>query len=162
MHGMFDRNTLELVGVCQWIPPTKPAALTVNKENWTRVLSLSRLCIKPNILTNGASFLMGRSIRLIKQEGKWVSLVTYADEFMNHTGQVYKACNWEYIGLMGSNPRWEDKDGRQVSILSTKTRSVDTMKKLGYVMVGKFKKHKFVLHLPVKKIHKNTINQLFN
>jgi hypothetical protein len=149
MHGMFRLSDNQLVGVAQWLPPTKPAAMTVNKDNWTRVLSLSRLCVHPDIKTNGASFLMGRSIRLIKQDKKWVSLVTYADEFMNHTGQIYKACNWTYIGLMSANPRWEDEKGNQVSIKCTVSRTKSQMISLGYVMVGKFKKHKFIYHLDI-------------
>ncbi len=146
-HGLFRRGENELLGVALWLPPTKPAARSVNRDQWRRVLALSRLCIHPELSTNAASFLLGRSIRLIKTEGKWLSLVTYADEFMNHKGQIYRATNWTYVGKMKGSPRWEDVEGRQVSVLSTKSRTRQQMRELGYRNVGVYDKHKFVMHL---------------
>lgn len=145
MHGLF--NSGELLGVAQWLPPTRVAAESVNKDRWQRVLSLSRLAVHPDVPTNGASFLLGRSIRIIHSEQKWVSLVTYADDFMGHTGQIYRATNWEYVGRMRGSPRWEDAEGRQVARKSTRSRTNAEMEALGYRMVGVFDKHKFVKHL---------------
>jgi hypothetical protein len=145
MHGLFKEGVL--VGVAQWLPPTRVAAESVNPENWRRVIALSRLVIHPDVPTNGASFLLGRSIRLIKSEGKWVSLVTYADEFMKHSGAIYRATNWEFVGEMKGSPRWEDADGKQVSRKATKTRTNAEMRSLGLVNVGTFGKRKFVMHL---------------
>ena len=147
VHGLFRKNNDILLGVAQWLPPTRVAAESVNRERWQRVLSLSRLALHPDVPTNGASFLMGRSIRMIKAEGKWISLVTYADDFMGHSGQIYKATNWEYVGFKKGSPRWEDKDGRQIARKSTVSRNNAQMRALGYRMVGVFGKHKFVMHL---------------
>jgi hypothetical protein len=147
MHGLFSRFDDTLLGVAHWLPPTKVAAESVNREQWKRVLSLSRLAVHPDVPTNGASFLMGRSIRLIKSERKWLSLVTYADDFMGHTGQIYKATNWQYVGHMKGSPRWEDQNGRQVARKSTVSRTNAQMIELGYNMVGTFGKHKFIMHL---------------
>ena len=145
MHGLFQGDNL--LGVAQWLPPTRVAAESVNRENWTRVLSLSRLAVHPSVPTNGASFLLGRSERIIVREGKWVSLVTYADDFMGHTGAIYRATNWEYVGRMKGSPRWEDPDGKQIARKSTKSRTNAEMIALGYRIVGVFDKHKFVKHL---------------
>ena len=41
MHGLYLRSTETLVGVAQWLPPTKPCARTVLKDDWRKVLSLS-------------------------------------------------------------------------------------------------------------------------
>lgn len=147
VHGLFRKDDNVLLGVAQWLPPTRVAAESVNREQWKRVLSLTRLAVHPDVPTNGASFLMGRSIKMIKAEGKWVSLVTYADEFMGHSGQIYRATNWRYIGFMKGSPRWENKDGRQVARKSTVSRNNAQMRDLGYKMVGTFGKHKFVMHL---------------
>ncbi|MDE2103179.1 MAG: hypothetical protein KGL39_38390 [Patescibacteria group bacterium] len=147
LHGMFCANTDKLMGVAHWLPPTRVAAESVNKDQWKRVLSLSRLVVHPDVPTNGASFLLGRSIRLIRSEGKWVSLVTYADDFMGHTGQIYRATNWEYVGRMKGSPRWENAEGRQVARKSTRSRTNAEMEALGLRMVGVFDKHKFVRHL---------------
>ena len=153
VHGLFRKGSDILMGVAQWLPPTRVAAESVNRENWRRVLSLTRLAVHPDVPTNGASFLMGRSIKIIKAEGKWVSLVTYADHFMGHTGQIYKATNWTYVGSMKGSPRWEDANGRQVARKSTKSRSNAQMLALGYRCVGTFGKHKFVMHINKETTH---------
>lgn len=150
-HGLFRKGDDTLLGVAFWLPPTKPAAQSVNKDHWRRVLSLSRLCVHPSLGTNAASFLMARSIRLVREIGEWVSLVTYADEFMKHTGQIYKATNWTYVGKMKGSVRWEDPDGKQVSVLATKSRTVAQMEALGFRKVGVFDKHKFVMHLTIQR-----------
>lgn len=152
LHGLYLRNGIDLLGVAAWLPPTKVAAQTVNKENWRRVLSLSRLAVHPVVPTNGASFLMSASIRKIEREQKWVSLVTYADEFMGHTGAIYRASNWQYDGLTRPQPRWEDAFGRQAAKRATRTRTKDEMIELGYKMVGSFGKHKFVKHLHQRRL----------
>lgn len=147
VHGLFRKGSDILLGVAQWLPPTRVAAESVNRDQWKRVLSLTRLAVHPDVPTNGASFLMGRSIKMIKAEGKWVSLVTYADEFMGHSGQIYRATNWQYVGFMKGSPRWEDESGRQIARKSTVSRNNAQMRELGYRMVGTFGKHKFVMHL---------------
>lgn len=151
VHGLFRKADNALVGVAQWLPPTRVAAESVNRENWTRVLALSRLAVHPDVPQNGASYLMSRSIRLIQLDQKWVSLVTYADDFMGHTGQIYRATNWEYVGHMKGSPRWEDANGRQVAKKATVTRTNAEMQALGYKMVGNFGKHKFVKHLHIRR-----------
>jgi len=149
VHGLFRAATKELVGVAWWLPPTRVACESVNKENWKKVLSLTRLVILPGIPKNACTFLMGRSIKIIKKDGRFVSLVTYADESQGHTGAIYKASNWQYIGRTGPYPRWVDSIGRQVAQKATKNRVKREMLALGHTKVGSFYKHKFVLHLEV-------------
>ena len=147
-HGMYDIRTNELVGAAPWPPPTRVCAESVNKQNWQRVLSLSRLAIRPDIATNGASFLIGQSIRIIRRDDKWKSLVTYADTRQSHTGAIYKTTNWEFVGQMRGSPTWIDPtSGRQVARKSTKSRTDAQMLELGYERVGVFPKLKFVMHL---------------
>ena len=147
-HGLFLKDSNDLYGVALWLPPTKVAAQSVNKENWQRVLSLTRLACRPDAPKNAASFLMASSIKIIKADGRFASLVTYADVRMGHTGAIYRATNWTYLGEMKGSPAWIDpKTGRQVARKSTVSRSNGEMKELGYECVGTFGKHKFVMHL---------------
>lgn len=152
-HGLYLRNGIELLGVAMWLPPTRVAAESVNHEKWKQVLSLTRLAVHPMVPTNGASFLMARSIRLIQADGRFCSLVTYADESQGHTGAIYRASNWLYVGRTGPYPRWIDKNGKQVAQKATVNRVKAKMEELGHTKVGSFYKHKFVLHLrkPQKK-----------
>lgn len=147
VHGLYRMDGM-LVGVAWWLPPTRVAAESVNREEWKRVLSLTRLVILPDEPVNAASFLIGRSIRLIRAEKRFVSLVTYADESQGHTGSIYRATNWTYVGRTGPYPRWVDpKTGRQVACKATKNRTKAQMLALGYRRDGSYHKHKFVIHL---------------
>lgn len=143
--GLYRSGTL--VGAALWMPPTKVCAQSVAGVQWKNVLSLSRLAIAPGEPTNAASIFIGACIRDIRKEGRWSSLVTYADGSQGHTGTIYKATNWQYIGVTKPEPRWVDSDGRQVSRKSTKSRNNEQMKALGYRLDGKYSKHKFVMHL---------------
>jgi len=146
-HGLYHRLTDLLVGVVWWLPPTRVACESVNKAEWQKVLSLTRMVMIPGAPKNACSFLLARSIKEIKREGRFVSLVTYADESQNHDGGVYRAANWEYVGRTGPYPRWLDKDGKQVAPKATTNRTKAQMEALGHTKVGSFYKHKFVLHL---------------
>lgn len=146
-HGLYLKNGVNLLGVAMWLPPTRVAAESVNKSDWKRVLSLTRLAVHPLVPTNGASFLIGASIKLIRADGRFVSLVTYADESQGHLGGIYKATNWDYAGRTGPYPRWHDTEGRQVAQKATTNRVKAEMERLGHIKVGSFYKHKFVQHL---------------
>lgn len=147
VHGLWLKEFDELCGVAWWLPPTRVACESVNKEQWTKVLGLSRLVVIPGVPKNACSFLLSRSTSLIKREGRFVSLVTYADESQGHTGSIYKAANWCYKGETGPYPRWLDSAGRQVAAKATKNRTKTEMEALGYRLEGRFSKHKYVLHL---------------
>lgn len=147
-HGLFRTGEPELKGVAWWLPPTRVAAESVNRECWTKVLSLTRMAITPDCPRNAASFLLARSIKMIRREGRFVSLVTYADEAQGHRGDVYRAANWNYVGRTGPYPRWVDPaNGRQIAPKATVNRTKAKMEALGYEKTGTFYKHKFVLHL---------------
>ncbi len=146
-HGLYDRRTDKLVGVAWWLPPTRVACESVNKPEWKKVLGLTRLACLPEAPKNSESFLITHSTRLIKNEGRFVSLVTYADESQGHTGAIYLACGWEYVGRTGPYPRWVDASGKQVACKATKNRTKAQMLALGHIPAGSFYKHKFVKHL---------------
>lgn len=147
MHGLYNRATGVLHGVAWWLPPTRVACESVNHDNWKQVLSLTRMVMLPETPKNACSFLLSKSIKLIRNDGRFVSLVTYADESQHHTGGVYRAAGWEYVGRTGPYPKWQDKEGKQVSAKATTNRTKAEMLRLGHVMVGSFHKHKFVKHL---------------
>lgn len=141
-HGLFQNGCDICLGIAWWIPPTKSAALATYPGNWRGVLSLSRLAINPSVPKNGASFLLGKSMKLIDRE-RWPCLVTYADEMQGHTGQIYKATNWEACGMTKKEPTFF-KDGRMIARKAgPKTRTRKEMEALGCEMVGKFAKHKY-------------------
>jgi hypothetical protein len=152
VHGLFRKGSYDLLGCALWIPPTKDCAIaTYPQGDWQKVLSLSRLVIEEGMPTNSASFLIGRSIRLIEQDGNWECLVTYADKWREHTGAIYRATNWTYAGQTKPQPCWI-VDGRMVAKKAgPKTRTTGEMAALGAEMIGSYAKEKFIKLLRARK-----------
>jgi hypothetical protein len=152
-HGLLRRdNPLECLGAALWLPPTRPAALSVSTDP-DGVLNLTRLVIAPEVPTNGASYLLGRSIRLIRRDGRFHTLLTYADEGQGHTGAIYRATNWTYLGKVKGHPRWLDRAGRQVATKATVNRTYAEMLELGYTREPATDKHKFAMTLRGRTSH---------
>lgn len=148
VHGLYRKADARLMGVAWWLPPTRVACESVNRDNWTKVLSLTRMVMLPGTPKNACSFLLARSVKLIRKDGRFVSLVTYADESQGHEGRVYRASNWQYVGRTGPYPRWLDPlTGAQVAPKATTNRTKAEMEARGYVKQGAYYKHKYVLHL---------------
>jgi hypothetical protein len=145
-HGLYPAGVLlsgDPHGVALWIPPTRAAAETLTDE-WQGVLSLSRLVVDPMISTNGASFLLGRSMRLIDRD-RWPVLVTYADTALGHTGAIYRATNWTEVGPVPAGDTWVDASGRQCGRKrGPRTFSVAEMRARGLTRKPAMPKIKFV------------------
>jgi hypothetical protein len=143
-HGLYKKASGELVGCAWWLPPTRVAAESFAGTDWRRCLALSRLVIAPGEPTNACSFLLSKSVKLIDRN-KWHTLITYADSWRGHTGAIYKAAGWKYMGETKPSETYV-LNGRMVSKKSgPKTRSRVEMLAMGAEMVGKFKKSRWML-----------------
>lgn len=144
-HGLFRaEDHMTCLGVAWWLPPTKDAAAACWPQDWRAVLALSRLVVRPDVPQNGTSFLLGRSVRLIRRDRRWECLVTYADEAEGHTGAVYLAAGWEHVGWTAPEARWVDGAGRMVSRKAGPvTRTAAEMRALGYSVAGASRKRRF-------------------
>jgi hypothetical protein len=146
LHGLFRAAAFwdeECVGVAWWIPPTRSAAEATFPANWLGVLSLSRLAITPDAPRNAASFLISRSRRLIDRM-RWPCLVTYADEMQGHTGAIYRADNWTYLGRTKPEAAFAVRGRLTARKAGGHTRTRTEMAQLGAESLGSFAKHKFV------------------
>lgn len=147
-HCLRRAQDGEIVGGALWMPPTRRAAESVAGEGWRGVLCLSRLVVLPDEPTNTATLLLGASIRLIARDPRWHTLLTYADTGQGHTGTIYRATNWEPLGLWPGSSAWLDPaTGRQVARKATHSRTVAEMLAAGYVRAPATPKHKFVYRL---------------
>lgn len=148
-HGLFRHEEwpLYVSGAAWWLPPTRDAAIASTDGAWQRVLTLSRFVLDPGVPRNGASFLLSRSVRLIRQSGKWDVLTTYADKWQGHLGTMYLASNWEYVGETRPE-RTYVLDGRMISRKAgPNTRTHAEMLELGAECIGSFSRYKFRLVL---------------
>lgn len=143
-HGLFCQSNGNLTGVALWLPPTKAAAVSVDPENWRGVLSLSRLCLAHWVPTNGASFLLGGSMRMLDRD-RWPTLLTYADTALGHTGAIYRATNWIHLGEVPGSDNWIDGDGvRRGRKRGGRNLSAEEMRALGFTKLPPLPKVKFI------------------
>lgn len=147
-HGLFrkDESFLEAhcLGVAWWIPPTKSSAIATYPEgDWQKVLSLHRTVVVPGVPKNACSFLLSKSVKMI-DKAAWECLVTYADTWQNHEGTIYKASNWEYMGMTKPEKVFVGKTGKMMGRKrGQRTLTNDQMKTEGFSTEGNYAKHKF-------------------
>lgn len=142
-HGL--RRAWQTYGAALWIPPTRRAAESVAGDEWEGVLCLSRLVVAPEVPTNGASFLLGRSMRLVDRR-RWPILLTYADTRLGHSGAIYRATNWQELGPVKAGDLWIHREtgeqrGRK---RGGQSLTFDEMTALGFVQAPAAPKIKFV------------------
>lgn len=146
-HGLYRPPAPPLVGdllgVALWIPPTRSCAEAIAGADWQGVLALSRLAVLPECPANAASFLLGRSMRLVDR-CRWPVLLTYADTAQGHTGAIYLATNWHCDGAVPAGDTWVDSTGRQVGRKrGGRTYTVTEMRAMGCQRVAAAPKIRF-------------------
>lgn len=94
----------ELIGVVTYgTPSSSPLRTGLCGDDWAdKVLELNRLCCENS--RNTASFLVGRSLRLLPKPSV---VVSYADTGQGHIGYVYQATNFVYTGLSAKRTDWK-------------------------------------------------------
>ena len=108
--GLFNDHNLEGIVTFGMPPSPQVGRGWLGEDYRTKVIELNRLCINESAPVNSASFLVGRSLRLMKD---W-AVVSYADSAMGHVGYVYQACNFIYCGATKSHDKEYWIDGKWV------------------------------------------------
>jgi len=81
----------EPVGMIVYSMPPREADKRYGGKTW----ELARLYLLDEIPRNAETWLIGRSVRYIKQNNRDVKhLLSYADPSAGHCGTIYKAANW--------------------------------------------------------------------
>tara|TARA_R110001632_G_C11193377_1_gene402344 strand:- start:81 stop:725 length:645 start_codon:yes stop_codon:yes gene_type:complete len=104
-YGLFHDG--DLVGCITYGSPASPPARTglAGPDMAGHVLELNRLCLGAN-LKNEASFLISKSLKLLPQG---TIVLSFADKSKRHTGTVYQAANFLYLGLSAKRTDWAIK-----------------------------------------------------
>ena len=96
------------------VPNSATSAFGLPRGNYPDLLEMSRLVLEPELNgKNYGSMLVGRSLRLLKQQGI-KAVISYADS-SRHTGAIYQACNFGYYGLTALKSDFFLANGTQVS-----------------------------------------------
>jgi hypothetical protein len=92
VYCLYIKN--KLCGVAAYGSPVSNKA----KEKYNIDLELKRFCLSPNLLKNSGSWFMGNTLRDLKRKGH-IGVISYADPSKGHTGSLYKASNYQYLGV---------------------------------------------------------------
>jgi len=123
----------KIVGAAMFLPPLPPAAKKHAKTDPRKVTTLSRLVVAPGEPQNVAGMLIAASLKQLRRDGRYDTVLTFADLSQGHSGTVYKATNATPCGLTKPEPYWVDpRSGRRVSRKATVSRTVAEMRALGY------------------------------
>ena len=142
-HALIRKLDDRMMGVALWLPPTKNAAASVS-EDYRAVLALSRLCVHDEAPRNAASFLLGRSMRMLDRE-RWPVLLTYADTALGHTGAIYKATNWTRLGEVPGSDNWINSAGvRRGRKRGGRNYTAAEMREMGFTKLPTKPKLKFI------------------
>ena len=87
-----------LIGAMIFGAPAMHNAWKKYVDNPDKITELRRLCCVDNTPRNTESFFIGQCLRWLKKNSNFEVVVSYADEFHNHQGTIYKASNFKYLG----------------------------------------------------------------
>lgn len=122
--GLYHKRTRQLIGVATYSLPQGIVTLKswFSLDNSTKnIYELSRLCMLPNLNgTNATSYLLGGSIKLLKQQKFVRAIITLACS-ERHVGSIYQVCNFTYYGLSDSKTDFYCEDGKLNPRGSTKS-----------------------------------------
>ena len=144
-YGLYHQEGSDLLGAVLYMPPPGQAAKTLHPAAPQSVLGLSRLALAPEAPKNAASFLISQTTRRLPE--RYEVIATWADTARGHVGTIYQAVNWRYRGVTKPAPMFRDPDGVMVSQKrGPKNYTVTQMLEMGCELVGRFVRHKYVLH----------------
>ena len=101
-YGLFTEGNFgipKMIGAMMYAHPSMPAtAAKYNPINPTKCLELRRLVCIDATPKNTESFFIGQTFKLLKRDTDMEVIVSFADQHHGHTGVIYKATNFDYLG----------------------------------------------------------------
>lgn len=116
----------KIEGVVIYGQPSPPIQRHAFKDRDFRLYELSRLVVQTTA-RNAASFLIGRSLRLLSEQPS--AVVSYADSEWGHCGIVYQATNWIYTGATKSHDHAYLVDGVRTHPMTLRDKGITDPKK---------------------------------
>ena len=93
----------KMVGAMMYAIPSMPnTAKAYNPINPDRCVELRRLVCIDDTPKNTESFFIAQTIKWLKQNTDYEVIISFADKQYGHTGIIYKASNFEFVGETGA------------------------------------------------------------
>jgi hypothetical protein len=121
--GLVANGMIE--GVVVYGQPSAPIQKHAFSGRDFRLYELSRLVIQTTE-RNAASFLIGRSLRMLEQPS---AVVSYADSEWGHVGSIYQATNWLYTGATKSHDHLYLIDGKRTHPMTLRDQGITDPKR---------------------------------
>tara|TARA_Y100000593_G_C4217310_1_gene289911 strand:- start:143 stop:784 length:642 start_codon:yes stop_codon:yes gene_type:complete len=101
-YGLFTEGNFgipKMIGAMMYAHPSMPAtAAKYNPINPEKCLELRRLVCIDDTPKNTESYFIGQTFKLLKRDTDMEVIVSFADQHHGHTGVIYKATNFDYLG----------------------------------------------------------------
>ena len=93
----------KMVGAMMYAIPSMPnTARAYNPINPDRCVELRRLVCVDDTPKNTESFFISKTIKWLKQNTNYEVIISFADKQYGHTGVIYRASNFEFVGETGA------------------------------------------------------------
>ena len=104
-YGLYREGNFGLprmIGAMMYAWPSMPnTAAKYNPINPDKCLELRRLACVDDTPKNTESYFIAQTIKLLKKTTDMEVIVSFADQHHGHTGVIYKASNFDYLGETG-------------------------------------------------------------
>tara|TARA_R110000851_G_scaffold308635_1_gene467608 strand:- start:619 stop:1260 length:642 start_codon:yes stop_codon:yes gene_type:complete len=101
-YGLYTEGNFgipKMIGAMMYAYPSMPAtAAKYNPINPDKCLELRRLVCIDDTPKNTESYFIGQTFKLLKRDTDKEVVVSFADQHHGHTGVIYKASNFDYLG----------------------------------------------------------------
>ena len=92
----------KMIGAMMYAIPSMPhTAKRYNPINPDRCVELRRMCCVDDTPKNTESYFIGKTLRWLKRNTNYEVVVSFADQHYGHSGIIYKASNFESLGMTG-------------------------------------------------------------
>ena len=96
----------------------KPSGRNVLKKYGNETIELRRLVLSKKVEKNTLSWFLAKCLKYLRIHTEYTGVISYADPNVGHTGAIYKATNFKYLGQeVTPNPRVIiDQDGTRIGM----------------------------------------------
>ena len=152
-YGLIDGR--DLIGVLMFATPCSENVRSsiFGKEYKDSVIELHRLHILDITPKNTESYFISRCLKLLKRDRPEIkAVISFSDESEGHSGIIYKATNFYFLGKTGKSTFYRDKNGRlRHPRQNGHMVSIDDAKKMGWVPEMRESKRRYLKLLPKDK-----------